>query len=89
MFEGFGASGVVLVRPWRAGNAFWMRLRVAEVRLGGVLGHLGASWEDPGGVLASLGNFLGAFWEFFFEFLCHPEQYAEIAQNLEKTLGFH
>jgi len=39
------------------------------MRLGCVLevsrGHLGMSWEDPGGVLASLVSFLGAFGEYF------------------------
>ena len=31
-------------------------------------GHLGTSWEDPVGVLASLRSFLGAFWAYFWKF---------------------
>ena len=52
MFEGFGASGVVLARPGRAGNASWVRLRASGVRLGGVLGPpwnvLGGPWKGFG-----------------------------------------
>ena len=78
----------------------WCVLGVSGMRLGCVLerlesvlevswGHLGASWEDLGGVLASLGGFLGAFWEYFRKFLCHLEQYAKVAKNLEKPMVFH
>ena len=92
MFEGFGASGVVLVRLGRAGNASWVRLRASGLRRRAVVevswNHLGVSWEDPEGVLA-FGSFLEGFWEYFGKFLCHLEQYAKIAKKLEKPLVFH
>ena len=61
MYEGFGVSGIVLVRPGRAWNTSSVRLRRLGCALETSWGHLGTSWEDPGGVLASLGSFLGAF----------------------------
>ena len=54
MFEGFGVSGVVLVRPGRAWNTSWVRLRRLGCALEMSWGHLGMPWEDPGEVLASL-----------------------------------
>ena len=69
-----------------------MRLGCVLERLESVLevswGHLGASWEDLGGVLASLGSFLGAFWEYFWKFLCHLEQHAKIATKQNKMVIF-
>ena len=82
-------SGAILVRPGRVWNASWLRLRASGERLGGVLGP---SWSVFGGswrVLASLGGFLGAFWEYFRKFLCHLEQYGKIAKNLGKSMVFH
>ena len=67
MFEGFGASGVVLVRPGRAGNASWVRLRASGVRLGGVLGSswrvLGGPWRGFGESWKLPGSFLVVFLE--------------------------
>ena len=52
MFEGFGVSGIVLVRPGPAWNTSWVRLRASGVRLGGVLGPpwnvLGGPWKGFG-----------------------------------------
>ena len=53
MFEGFGVSGVVLVRRGPAWNASWV-----GCVLEGSWGHLGASWKHPGGV-----RVLEASWE--------------------------
>ena len=69
MFEGFGASGAVLVRHGCAWNASWVRLRASGVRLGGVLGPswsvLGGSWRGFGESWRLLGSFLGVFSEVF------------------------
>ena len=73
----------------RAGNAFWVCLSASGVRLGGVLGEFGVSRVGLGGFLASLGSFLGDFWEHFSKIFCHLEQYAKIAKNLGKTMVFH
>ena len=45
--------------------------------------------DDLGGVVASPGGFLGAFWELFSRILWNLEQYMEIAKNLRKPLVFH
>ena len=69
MFEGFGASGAVLVCHGCAWNASWVRLRTSEVRLGGVLGPswsvLGGSWRGFGESWTLPGSFLGIFLEDF------------------------
>ena len=69
MFEGFGVSGIVLVRPGRAWNTSWVRLRASGVRLEGVLGPswgvLGASWKGFSEPRKLPGRLLGAFLEDF------------------------
>ena len=69
MFEGFGVSGIVLVRPGRAWNTSWVRLRTSGVRLGSLLGPswnvLGGSWKGFGESWELPGSFLGLFLEVF------------------------
>ena len=65
MFEGFELFGVFLACLGCTWNAFWVRLRASEVRLGGVLGPSWASWADLGEDLGSLGGFPGAFGKHF------------------------
>ena len=78
------------MRPGRAWNTSWVRLRASGVRLGGVLGpSWGVLGVGLGGFLASLGSFLGDFWEHFLKIFCHLEQYAKIAKNLRKPIVFH
>ena len=54
-----------LRQSWCVPGVSGRRLRCVLQRLRcvleGSLGHIGASWEDLGGVLVSLGGFLGAF----------------------------
>lgn len=47
MFENFGLSGAVLVRPRCVWNASWVRLRASGARLGGVLGPSWGSSLNP------------------------------------------
>ena len=69
VFEGFGMSGAILVRPGRVWNAPWLRFRASGERLGGVLGPswsvLGGSWKGFGESWRLLGSFLGVFSEVF------------------------
>ena len=69
MFEGFGMSGAILVRPGGVWNAPWLRFRAYGERLGGVLGPswsvLGGSWRGFGESWRLLGSFLGVFSEVF------------------------
>ena len=81
--------GILLVCPGCTWNAFWVRLRASEVRLGGVLVPFWASWADLGKDLGSLGGFPGAFWKHFWIIYWNLQQYAQIAKNLEKTMVFH
>ena len=69
MFEGFGMSGAILVRPGRVWNAPWLRFRASGEHLGGVLGPswsvLRRSWRGFGESWRLLGSFLGVFSEVF------------------------
>ena len=66
MFEGFGMSGAILVRPGRVRNASWLRFRASGEYLGGVLGPfwsvLRRSWRGLGESWRLLGTFLGVFY---------------------------
>ena len=69
MFEGFGMSGAILVRPGHVWNASWLRFRASGEHLGGVLGPswsvLGGSWRGFGESWRLLGSFLGVFYAIF------------------------
>ena len=88
MFEGFGMSGAILVRPGRVWNAPWLRFRASGERLGGVLGPswsvLGGSWRGFGESWRLLGSFLGAFSEVFMPF----RAICESSKKHRKTNGF-
>ena len=90
MFWGsLGVSWALLARLGRVWGLLWVRPGVPEGVLEASWSHFGTSWEDLGGVLGSLGSFLGPFWEHFWRIFCHLEQYAKIAKNLGKPKVFH
>ena len=66
MFDEFGMSGAILVRPRRVWNASWLRFRASGEHLGGVLGPswrvLKCSWKVFGESWRLLGSFLGVFY---------------------------
>ena len=66
MFDEFGMSGAILVRPGRVWNASWLRFRASGEHLGGVLGPswsvLRRSWRGFGESWRLLGSFLGVFY---------------------------
>ena len=82
MFDEFGMSGAILVRPGRVWNASWLRLKASGEHLGGVLGRLEAFLEGFWRVLE-------ASWELCGSIFCHFGQHAKIAKNLGKTMIFH
>ena len=82
-------SWVVLARLGRICSVLWLCLGAPESVLEVSWGHLGASWEDLGRVLGSLGGSLAAFWMLFPRILCFLEQNLKIAKNLGKPVVFH
>ena len=63
MFDEFGMSGAILVRPGRIWNTSWLRFRASGEHLGGVLGAswsvLRRSWRGLGDSWRLHGSFLG------------------------------
>ena len=66
MFDEFGMSGAILVRPGRVWNASWLRFRASGEHFGGVLRPswrvLRRSWRGFGESWRLLGSFLGVFY---------------------------
>ena len=84
-----GVSWAVLARLGRVWGVLCVRLGASEGVLDVSWGHLGASWEDLGMVLGSLGGFLKPFGENCCGMFCDFELYVKIAQNLGKPMIFH
>ena len=62
-------------------NAFWVRLRVSEVRLGGVLGPFWVSWADLGKDFGESWRLPGSLLEAFLDNLLES---SVICANSEK-----